>query len=319
MTPAPLFDDLAMGPAFGRAWWLETSDGKRIRIGIWGEGDKGTILLFPGRTEYIEKYGPAAEEFRRRGFATLVIDWRGQGLADRMLPDRAAGYVHSFSDFQKDVQAVIHALPRLDLSEPFYLIGHSMGGCIGLRAAMQDLPIAAACFSGPMWGIHLSALMRPTAWAIAYTGRQLGLGAHYAPGSTRAKPYPEHAPFEGNDLTTDREMYDFMRQQTVEQPDLGLGGPTLHWAHEALIEVRALRREPSPGIPALTFLGSDECIVSQEAIRERMARWPGGQLEIVEGGRHEVMMECPSRRKRFYDTTAKFFESARAPILGAAG
>jgi len=53
-------------------------------VGHWtGQHVKGTVLLFPGRTEYIEKYGPAAADFLARGFATVVIDWRGQGLADR--------------------------------------------------------------------------------------------------------------------------------------------------------------------------------------------------------------------------------------------
>ncbi len=68
---------------------------------------KGTVLLFPGRTEYIEKYGRAARDLYQRGFATLTVDWRGQGLADRMLEDARIGHVHYFTDYQKDVAAMI--------------------------------------------------------------------------------------------------------------------------------------------------------------------------------------------------------------------
>lgn len=310
MERAPLFHDLADGPENGTAYWLTTEDVRRLRIGVWPDGQRGTVLLFPGRTEYVEKYGRAARDLRQRDFATVAVDWRGQGLADRMLPDRAIGFVERFTDYQKDVGAVMKALPALDLPRPLYLLGHSMGGCIGLRAMMAGLEVQAACFTGPMWGIRMSPLLRPAARAIAYTGRQIGLGTRYAPGSGGDAAYPEAAPFEGNELTTDPEMYDYMRRQTAAQPALSLGGPSLQWVHEALREIRFLRHRPSPAQPALSFIGSDERIVAAEAIEDRMARWPGGVLERVEGARHEMMMETPERRAHFFDSTAAFFEKA---------
>lgn len=310
MKPAPFFDDLADGPDEGHALWLTTTDGRRIRIGIWPEGTKGTVLLFPGRTEYVEKYGRAAEDLRQRGYATIAVDWRGQGLADRLIEDRASGFVHNFTDYQHDVAALIEALPALNLPAPLFLLGHSMGGCIGLRSAMEGLEVAAACFSGPMWGINLNPWMRPMARTIAFLGHSVGLGQRYVPGSTGTVPYPEVAPFEGNELTTDPDMYEYMRTQTAQRPDLGLGGPSLKWVHEALGELRALRDLPSPPIPAITFLGSDETIVSADAIEDRMARWQGGRLEIVPGGRHEVMMESADRRAHFFDTMVTFFDQA---------
>jgi len=56
MRPAPFYQDMAEGPENGAAHWLTTADGVQIRMGHWRTGgEKGTILLFPGRTEYIEK------------------------------------------------------------------------------------------------------------------------------------------------------------------------------------------------------------------------------------------------------------------------
>ncbi|MGC9367962.1 MAG: alpha/beta fold hydrolase [Paracoccaceae bacterium] len=318
METAPLFHHLADGPDNGTAYWLTAEDGRRLRIGVWPEGKRGTVLLFPGRTEYVEKYGRAAQDLRLRGYATVAVDWRGQGLADRLLPDRAVGFVHRFTDYQHDVAAMVKALPALNLPQPFFLLAHSMGGCIGLRAMMEGLDVKAACFSGPMWDIEFPSLLRPVAWVIAFTGRQIGLGPRYAPGTSGNVAYPEAAPFEGNDLTNDPDMYAYMRRQTEAEPALSLGGPSLHWVHEALREIRALRNRPSPAHPALSFVGSDEKIVAPAAIEDRMARWPGGKLERVDGGRHEVMMETPERRKRFFDAAATFFESAgRSPHLAA--
>ena len=109
MENAPFFEDLAQGPAGGVAHWLTTVDGLRIRVGHWtGSDAKGTILLFPGRTEYIEKYGPAATDFLTRGYATVVIDWRGQGMSDRTSDTYAMGDVVRFTDYQHDVNAAVN-------------------------------------------------------------------------------------------------------------------------------------------------------------------------------------------------------------------
>lgn len=307
---APLFEDVAEAPPGGRAFWLRTDDGVRIRAGFWRTGTRGTVLLFPGRTEYVEKYGPAAADLAARGYAMLAVDWRGQGLADRLLPDRAAGHVGRFGDYQRDVAAVM-ALARAEgLAEPFYLIGHSMGGCIGLRALHDGLPVRAAVFSAPMWGIRLNPVLRPLAWALACLMPMIGRGFRYAPGMN-ATTYVVAAAFADNVLTRDPDMWAFMQRQLATHPDLAIGGPTLQWLREALIETRALMRKAAPATPCLTMLGAAERVVDIPAIRARMARWPGGRLELVVDAEHELMMEGPAIRARFYDAAAALFEANR--------
>jgi lysophospholipase len=306
---APFFDEMSDGPGGGRAWWAETEDGTRIRLGLWRpEGARGTVFLFPGRTEYIEKYGRAARDLAAHGLATFTIDWRGQGLADRLVDDAMAGHVMHFTDYQHDVRAMLAAAEELDLPRPWHLLGHSMGGCIGLRAAMEGMPVASCVFSGPMWGIRIADALRPVAWSLSWTSKRLGMGHRYAPG-TAGGNYVLTEPFETNKLTRDREMYDYMTRHLTDQPELGLGGPSLHWLHEALMETRALARLPSPDLPCLTIMGSDEDIVDVPRIRQRMADWPGGRLEVIEGGRHEVMMDDPETRAAVFGLMGEFFAS----------
>ena len=121
MEAAPLFESLAEGPDDGRAFWCRAEDGVRLRTAVWPGGDKGTVLLFPGRTEYIEKYGRAACDLLKRGYTTVTIDWRGQGLSDRPLADLLTGHVHEFVDYQKDVRAMVLLAEALDLPRPFHL------------------------------------------------------------------------------------------------------------------------------------------------------------------------------------------------------
>ena len=71
-APAPLFNAVAEGPADAQGFWLTGADGTRIRAGLWNaHGPKGTVVLLPGRSEYIEKYGRTAAVLAAAGYATL--------------------------------------------------------------------------------------------------------------------------------------------------------------------------------------------------------------------------------------------------------
>ena len=307
LDPAPIYTDVAPGPEGGCAYWAMTSDDKRIRVASWPlDAAKGTVLMFPGRTEYIEKYGQTATEFAKRGLAMMAIDWRGQGLADRLLDDPLVGHVEAFSDYQKDVAAMMRAARELSLPRPYFLVAHSMGGCIGLRAVMEGLGVQAAAFSGPMWGIYIKPHLRPMAHVLSTVMPRIGQGHGMPPGSLK-DAYPLIEPFEDNMLTTDPEMYEMMRQQLRAHPELSLGGPSYVWLREALAETKHLAGRPAPNVPAVTWLGSNERIVDVGRIHDRMESWKGGRLEIVPNGEHEVLMESAPLRDAMFDGLAKHF------------
>lgn len=293
MEAAPLFEDVADGPPGGRAVWLHTSDGVRIRAAHWPGGDRGTVLILPGRTEYVEKYGPTAADMVGAGYHAVSVDVRGQGLADRPLPDRMKGHVRDFADFQMDLAAL---RPLLDsLPGPLFLIGHSMGGLIGFRAVIEGWPVAAAAFSGPMWGIRFSPGLAPVATGLAAVASTLGGGTAYAP-STGPETYLMTAPFQDNTLTSDETTWAWMRRQLTVHPELALGGPTLTWLHVGMAEIRWMHRQPAPQIPTLVLLGSHERIVNTDMVRQRMAGWREGRLVILPGAEHETLMEGPHLR-----------------------
>ena len=95
---------------------------------------RGSVLLFPGRTEYVEKYAPVAHRLMAEGYDVLSIDWRGQGMSDRLQPNPRPGHIRDFADYQHDVVEMIVAAEQLDLPRPWHLLAHPMGGCIGLAA-----------------------------------------------------------------------------------------------------------------------------------------------------------------------------------------
>ncbi len=304
---APFYNDVALGPDNVVSRWLQTDDDVRIRVAAWpGDACKGTVLLFPGRTEFVEKYGMLAADFNAQGLAMLAIDWRGQGLADRLIDDPNVGHVGNFEDYQKDVRAALKMAHDLNLPKPWFLIGHSMGGCIGLRSLHENLPVAGAIFSAPMWGILLSPALRPAAWIMSWASKQVGADHVMAPG-TKPVTYVLSAPFEDNTLTTDPEMYRIMQDQVRSYPELSLAGPSLRWLHEALMETRILAARPAPDVPCLTLLGSNERIVDPTRVHDCMATWPKGHLHVVDKGEHEVLMESDGMRREVMDACLAFF------------
>lgn len=308
---APLYNDLANGPADGSAVWLTAADGVRIRVAVWNSAaPRGTVLLLPGRSEYVEKYGRTAAMLAAADYATLSVDWRGQGLADRALPDRMVGHVGDFAEYQADMDAVLTFATLSGLPQPYYLMAHSMGGCIGLRSLMRGIPVRAAAFSAPMWGILMADWLRPVATVLSTASRWFFFDHRYAPG-TNGSTYVLQVPFVGNMLTTDAEMWDYMRAQALAQPDLSLGGPSYGWLKAALDECADLAQQACPPCPTICALGNQERIVDVRPIHARMPNWPNGRLDMYAGSEHEVLMERPATREAFIASAVALFEANR--------
>ncbi|MFQ5623523.1 MAG: alpha/beta hydrolase [Paracoccaceae bacterium] len=277
-------------PPGGRAYWATVPDAIRVRFAVWRGGGAGTALMLPGRTEFVEKYGPTAARLLERGFSVVAIDWRGQGLSDRDGGYRAPGHVNDFKEYQYDLQAILASTAVTGLPQPHYLFGHSMGGCIGLRGLVAGLKVKGAVFSAPMWALPISGVDLLRARLIHAFARMTGHTRRLAPGQD-AGPYVLQDRFEDNVLTGDAAAFRWFQETVRAHPELGLGGPSIGWIGAALRETRALGAAAPPSLPVLTFLGSDETVVSPDAIRRQVARMPRGELVEVDGARHEIWME----------------------------
>lgn len=308
---APYYHDLAFAPAArlplsdlpagdlppAQAHWLHLAEGLRLRATHWpGQAPlRGTVLLFNGRTEYAEKYGIVVQTLQAQGYAVATIDWRGQGLSDRVGPNPMIGHVKKFNDYQRDTAALMAYVKAMDLPRPFHMLAHSMGGAIGLRALWRKLPVKSAVFTAPMWGIAMAQALRPAAVSLSAFSQRTGFAHMLAPTQVSFS-YVAVAPYELNLLTSDAGQFERMRAQVKAQARFGLGGVSMGWLSEALHENRIAARAPSPDIPCVTCLGGQEAIVDPEAIHARMGAWPKGQLHMFPKARHELLMESPEIR-----------------------
>lgn len=312
MKTAKFDFDISEGPEEGEAYWVNTADNIRIRIAIWNKSlsESGTILVFPGRGDCAEKFGRVASNFAKNGFTTLVVDWRGQGLSERLVEDPLVGHVNRFSDYQLDVSAVVDAAKILELPEPWYLIGHSMGACIGLRSLQNGLPVNACTFTAPMWDIKISPMQRIFAWPLSWAAKAIGQGHCYVPGNKTGerKSYVLSVGFEDNRLTNDRSMYQYMVNIATNLPDCETAAPSLGWLHEVLKECRSLSKELSPDMPCMTFCGDDDVLVDMDAAEKRMASWTEGTFEVIRNSKHDIMSETEGVREAVINRMCDFFK-----------
>jgi lysophospholipase len=273
---------------------LTTPDGVELRYARWAPppGRKGTVCLFQGRAEFIEKYFETVRDLRARGFAVATLDWRGQGLSQRALRNRRKGYVRSFDEYAIDLDTFINEVVLPDCPPPHFALAHSMGASILIRAAHQgNRTFDRMVLLAPM--IALPGLRRARVTRIAVKLMRLaGLGSSFVPGGDATVMM--HRPFIGNLLTSDPVRYARNVAVLEAKPELSIGWPTVAWADSAFKAMRELAIQGYPTSirqPMLIVAAGQDQIVSTPAIDEFAIRLRAGSHLIVPGARHELLME----------------------------
>jgi lysophospholipase len=259
----------------------------------------GSVVVSPGRTEPIEKYFEVAERLTAMGFAVLVHDWRGQGLADRLLPDRRLGHAVGHGDFIADYGALLAAFDTR-LPRPWLALGHSMGGCLTLLAlALGETRFSGAILSAPMLGVRTGAVPRPVARALAMGLTAVGLGALPIPGPAGSEP----TPFASNILTHDPARYSRQGVQLAACPDLALGLPTWGWLAFAFSATALLAEGQGPALvaaPVTVVAAGDDLLVDNIALQAVAARLPKGRYVEIAGAFHEILQETDELQSTFW-------------------
>lgn len=282
-------------------------DGAPLRYARWAatrSPRRGTICLFQGRAEFIEKYFETIADLRRRGYAVATLDWRGQGRSYRALGDRNKSHIDDFAEYDKDLVRFMKDVVLPDCPPPYIGLGHSMGGNILLRASTQRGSwFSHMVLSAPMLAFADEKIGFPQTIARAYAEGfcKLGFGSTYVIGGS---PVPsELGSFEGNELTSDRERWGRTRAVIEAAPDLGLGSPTVGWLRAGYRSCTMMAEPEFAGavrVPVLMLAAGQDRIVSTRAIEELGVRLKIGSHLLLPGALHEILQEADPIRQRFW-------------------
>jgi lysophospholipase len=296
---------------------IKTADGAELRFARWAPpaGRKGTVCVFQGRSESMEKYFETVRDLRDRGFAVAMIDWRGQGHSSRQLRNPRKGYVRDFSDFEIDVEAFVQQVVLPDCPPPYFALAHSMGGAVMLRIAYAGKRwFDRMVLSAPMIDLPGRATSFP-ARALVRVLRLAGQGGRYIPGGS--DELTGASTFINNPFTSDPVR--FARNMAIleEDPTLGLASPTVAWADTALRTMHGFRASNYPSQirqPILMMAASSDTVVSTAAIEEFAYHLRAGSHLVIAGSKHEILQEQDRFRAQFWAAFDAFVPGT--PLFG---
>ena len=278
-------------------------DGIALRYALWepsASSRKGTVCVFGGRSEYIEKYFETIADLRHRGFFVATMDWRGQGGSARLLRNPRKGHVENFSDYGKDLAIFMREIVLPDCPPPYFALAHSMGGNVLLRAAcLKDCWFDRMVLTAPMLRLIDLPFSEPVVARLTEVAMFLGLGDAYIPGG--GKRATDEQPFKDNALTSDKTR--FMRNVSVIEaaPELAIGSPTIGWVHAALDSMDLTGGFDFPTqvhTPVLMLASGNDTVVDSRAIEELAMQLKAGAQIVIDGAKHEIMQERDGLREQ---------------------
>jgi lysophospholipase len=284
---------------------FEGKGGIPIRFARWdttAERRAGTICLFGGRGEFIEKYFETITDLRRRGFAVATMDWRGQGGSGRLLSNPSKGHAENFADQDEDVRIFMTQIVLPDCPPPYFCLAHSMGGHLVLRLAQTKVCWwERMVLSAPMIRFAGTPSRTTINCSFSEAAALLGMGDLFIPGG--GPQAWEANPFEGNRLTSDRLRFDRAQEVLKTAPRLGVGSPTLGWVAAACSSIGMIN---SPAflnnikVPMLVLAAGNDRIVSTDAIERFASRLKTCIRIVIAGSQHEILQERDQLREQFW-------------------
>ena len=282
-------------------------DGAAMRFACWQPTrgpQRGTVSVFTGRSEFIEKYFEVVDDLRRRGFAVAIMDWRGQGGSYRPLSNPRKGWVRSFAEYDKDLACFMKQVVLPNCPAPHYALAHSMGGHILLRnASRPDGWFERMVLTAPMLRFHDSKVGASQTLARLYArfGTALGFGRSYVKGGSDKGDEP--MTFEGNHLTSDRDRFQRNRTLVESAPHLLLGSATIGWL-DAAYKSMAILNDPAYAaqvkVPLLIGIAGEDTIVDSRASEIFASRYKAATPIMLPRSRHEILSETDEVRGRFW-------------------
>lgn len=288
-----------------------TSDNLSIRYGVGypkEERIRGTILLLSGRAEFLEKYEETITDLCKRKFRVFSMDWRGQGLSDRLLPDRQKGYVETYQDYLNDLHQFINKIVKPNNGPPFFVLAHSMGAHIALRFLYENPALfKKAVLVSPMIDIQIPFYLSKWIKAFAFFMKGLKMGGISVVGHPG---YPDsEKQFLKNPFTTDR--YRFSRQMKLlrKKPDLDSGKITWGWLAATFRSIEFFQKQQTAKTiqtPILMISGGLDRIVSILAQKTFCKKMAGCTFKTMPDAKHEILMETDTIRNHFWHEFDEF-------------
>ncbi|MBF0203424.1 MAG: alpha/beta hydrolase, partial [Desulfamplus sp.] len=244
-------------------------------------------------------------------YDVMSMDWRGQGLSVRELPNRDMGYVKDFELYINDLELFYNRYV-VPLKQPVTIMAHSMGGHIALRFLAQcsdRINIPKAILIAPMLDIVTAPIPRTISSIMASLAVRIGFGLNYVLGG---KDYcRETVQFENNLLTHDIDNFWFEHKEIEKNRNLALGGVSWWWLKVAFDSIDIIKnKEYLSNIKTKIqiFSAEEDRIVCNDVQKQVCPMIPDGTLISIPGSRHEILFETHDIKTVLWNHISNFLK-----------
>jgi alpha-beta hydrolase superfamily lysophospholipase len=229
------------------------------------------VAIMHGYGEHCRRYDELASYLVHKGHAVCLLDARGHGRSQGQ-----RGYVQRFDEYVEDFITFIERVRAQHRGRPLFLLGHSNGGLIALRAVLRGLDgVHGLVLTSPLLGLRPERKAAPDGLARLLSSLLPWLPL---PNGIRA----EH-------LTHDPAL------QAAHQQDRwvhGFATPRWYWSM-TLAARETLAAAPNLGLPLLVIQGDSDPIVDLTLVTDFVARAGSPDKQLIQrpGDLHEVLNE----------------------------
>lgn len=125
---------------------------------------KATLVIAHGLGEHSGRYQNIVQALLPQGYVIYALDHRGHGRS----PGQRGG-IHQWADVRQDLRAFVQLAQSREAGRPFFLMGHSMGGCMVLEYVLHYPDgLTAVVASAPAVGpLNISPVLATLSKALA--------------------------------------------------------------------------------------------------------------------------------------------------------
>ena len=142
---------------------LRSKDGTSLFTREWCpvQEPKAWITMSHGTSEHSGRYDHMGRALNEAGYALVMPDLHGSGLSEGK-----RGHIDSFSQYTDDLESALE-YTRGKLPKAHFLGGHSLGGLIAARVAIENPPGISGVF---LSGAAFRLAFAPPAWKTKMSG-----------------------------------------------------------------------------------------------------------------------------------------------------
>ena len=237
------------------------------------EAPRGTVILMHGFFDHTGTIAQTIHHLLEQGYAVAAYDMPGHGLSS----GRAA-HIDDFAEYERSLDDFM-SLCLEHMPPPYHAVAHSTGA-----AVLVTRLLASPKESDFSHIVLVSPLVRSAYWRLS------GMSANFF------DIFMKEIPRVFRNNTSDEDFLKFVRNDPLQAHKT-----SFEWVDALIDWNKRLADYPPSEKPILIIQGDEDSVVDWKYnIEFLVGKFPNVLIEMIDGGRHQLLGERPVMRNQVY-------------------